>query len=141
MSKTMLRAVSCVVLSLLALSGCGMTASREPAEKAVAEFHQRLDRGDFTAIYNDGHPELKKASSEKDFTAFLEAVHRKLGKVESAEQTNWRINTFNLQTYAVLNYQTKFAEGSAVETFTYRLDGDKAVLVGYHISSQALILK
>ena len=87
------------------------------------------------------HADFKVASTEKGFVALLDAVHRKLGTVKTTEQAGWNVNSFNLQTNVVLNYKNKSAEGNAVESFNYRIDGDKAVLLGYNINSQTLITK
>jgi hypothetical protein len=136
-----------VILPLLAValsacfSGCGMREGTKAAEMAVNEFHQKLDAGEFTAIYSATHPDFKKASTEKDFVALLEAIHRKLGRVETTNQAGWNVNSHNLNTNVTLNYQTKFAGGDAVETFNYRVKGGKALLYGYNINSQALIIK
>jgi hypothetical protein len=123
------------------LTGCGAIKGKAAAEKAVSEFHDKLDKGDFKSIYSETHADFKKAATEKDFVALLEAVHRKLGKLEKSEPAGWNANTFNFQTNIVLTYKTKFAEGDAVETFNYRVDGDRAQLCGYNINSPTLITK
>ena len=123
------------------LIGCGSSKSKGTAEKAVVEFHHKLDNGDFGGIYAATHPDFKKASAEKDFVAVLAAVHRKLGNTVSADQAGWQINTINLQTNVMLSYKTQFADGDAVESFNYRIDGANALLLGYNINSQALITK
>ena len=130
-----------LMLAVFLSSGCGSTKGKATAEKAVAEFHHKLDNGDFGGIYSATHPDFKKASAEKDFVAILEAVHRKLGNTVSADQAGWRINSINLQTNVELSYKTTFSGGDAVESFNYRIDGANALLLGYNINSQTLIIK
>src|SRR5207249_8020151 len=43
--------------------------------QAVSQFHQQLDQSDFKDIYDAAHPELKTATTEKDFVALLGAIH------------------------------------------------------------------
>jgi hypothetical protein len=68
-------------------------------------------------------------------------VHRKLGVVASSDRQTWNVNYNTSGSYVTLTYRTKYAEGEATEQFVYRLESDKALLSGYHISSNALILK
>ena len=120
--------------------GCNPIKGKESAEAAVKQFHEQLNKGDFKGIYAATEADFKKASSEKDFVALLDAVHRKLGLVQSSEPNGWRINATG-HVNVVLAYKTKFAEGDGVETFNYQVEGEKAVLVGYNIASNALITK
>lgn len=130
-----------LTVTALLLNSCSAVRGKEAADKAVTQFHEQLDRGEFKAIYDAAHADLKAASSEKEFIALLEAVHRKLGNVQSSEPNGWKVNTFNFKVNVVLSYKTRFAEGDAFETFTYRVEGEKAALRGYNINSQALITK
>ena len=123
------------------LAGCGLVKGTASAEKAVNEFHEQLDKSDFKGIYAATHSDFKAAETEKDFVALLDAVHRKLGTVQNAEKAGWRVNSFNSRTDIVLNYKTKFTGGDARESFNFRMDGDKPILRGYNINSQALIVK
>jgi len=40
-----------------------------------------------------------------------------------------------------VNYATKFGEGDAEEQFVWSKNGDNLALLGYHINSNALIVK
>lgn len=40
-----------------------------------------------------------------------------------------------------LNYTTKSEQGDAQEEFLWKMKGNQAVLVGYHINSNALVTK
>jgi hypothetical protein len=142
MNKNMTRVTSLIALLLASLlSSCNPIKSSRSAEAAVVQFHTQLDKGEFADIYKATHPEFKKVSDEKSFTELLAAVHRKLGLVRSSEKSSWNVNSYNLKTNVILTYSTKFAEGTGTETFTYRIDGDKALLLGYNINSQDLITK
>jgi hypothetical protein len=129
------------ILLALAGSGCNPVKSNAAAESAVADFHQKLDAGDFKTIYDTADQGFKKAAPEKDFVALLEAIHRKLGNVQSTNRQGWNINSYNFQTYVELTYQTKFAEGDGTEKFRYRIEKGRALLLYYNINSTALITK
>jgi hypothetical protein len=130
-----------ILTMLLAVVGCAGRKGKEAAERAVNEFHHKLDASDFAGIYAATHPDFKKVATEKDFTELLEAVHRKLGTVKGSEQRSWRLNQFNLDTNAQLVYKTSFSGGEAAEQFVYRVDEKSAALLSYNINSKALIVK
>jgi hypothetical protein len=129
------------MLLALACSSCNPVKSTAAAENAVVDFHKKLDAADFKGIYDAAPEDFKKAVTEKDFVAFVEAVHRKLGNVQSSARETWNISSYNFQTYVDMSYKTKFVEGEGTESFRYRIDGDKALLIHYNINSTALITK
>jgi hypothetical protein len=140
-TKPSFLAVVLALVALAMLSGCGAVKGKAAAERAVTDFHSKLDAADFKTIYDGAHADLKQASTNKDFTILLEAIHRKLGKVQKSEEAGWNVSAVNLQTNVTLTYKTKFAEGDAIETFVYRVNRGSALLCGYNINSTALITK
>ncbi|MBN1256037.1 MAG: hypothetical protein JXA50_12240 [Deltaproteobacteria bacterium] len=71
----------------------------------------------------------------------MNAVQRKLGKVTSTSNAGWRVNTFNFTTTVLMTQKTVFEQGEGTESFTFEMDGEKAVLVGWNIQSLDLITK
>ncbi|MGZ3183055.1 MAG: DUF4019 domain-containing protein [Telluria sp.] len=128
-------------IAVFALVGCSSSEDAKLAETAVQQFHQKLDAGQFEAIYAAAGAELKDQTTLKDFTALLEAIHRKLGNLKSAEAKGWNVNYNTSGAYVTLTYASVFNEGGAGEQFVYRIDRNEARLIGYHINSAALILK
>lgn len=123
------------------LCGCSMSSDWKLAEQAVPEFHDRLDAGQFDMIYDASGEELKRAATREAFHDLLAAVHRKLGDTKSSTREGWNINYTTAGTHVTLSYSTAYAEGNAAEQFVYLLEGGKALLVGYHINSNELVLK
>jgi hypothetical protein len=126
---------------VVVVAGCSMSADTKLAEEAVARFHTMLDAAQFAAIYADAADELKKVTTQDKLTALLEAVHRKLGTVKSSMRQTWNVNYHTSGTFITLTYATSYEGGDASEQFIYRLQGADARLAGYHINSEALVLK
>ena len=111
------------------------------SEAAVSRFHEQLDSENYSAIYTQADPKLREASRQADFTALMEAIHRKLGRVQTATRRQFFVN-YNLSGMQIrLTYQTKFSGGDAEEYFVWGKSGQNLSLIGYHINSAALIIK
>jgi hypothetical protein len=126
----------------LLLSGCSETINGKAiAEPEVARFHERLKARDFEGLYESTSSEFKAAAPKTQILALFEAIDRKLGALEETKQINWNVNTYNLVTTVVLVYSTKFQDGEATETFTFRIKGDVPELLGYNIASLDMLIK
>ena len=139
-----MKTVSLVLVLGLALitSGCGaMFKGKKAAEQSIAEFHKLANEGKFSEIYSTSHSKFKSATTEKQLLELLEAVQRKLGKVTKTANAGFNVRTFNLTTTVVLTQTTTFEQGTGTETFTFLMDGDRAVLAGWQINSNELIVK
>ena len=55
--------------------------------QAVSQFHQQLDQSDFKDIYDAADPEFRRAKTEKDFVALLEAGDAKPAAMSSPTPT------------------------------------------------------
>jgi hypothetical protein len=124
------------------LGSCSSTSSKQLAEQAVNQFHQQLDSEQYHVIYLGSDEKLRQASSETEFVALLEAVHRKLGKVQQANVQSFQVGWFAGQGQVVtLVYNTRFADSPANEKFVWHITGEHPLLVGYFINSNAFITK
>jgi hypothetical protein len=127
---------------LFLLAACSETLNGKGiAEPEVTRFHEKLKQGDFESIYEDASAEFKAAVPKEKILALFEAIARKLGPLQETKLINWNVNTHNLNTVVVLVQDSKFREGQATETFTFRVDNDKAELIGYNISSLDMLIK
>jgi len=126
----------------LLLSGCSDTIhGKSIAEPEVARFHERLKARDFEALYAATSSDFRAAAPKAQIFALFEAIDRKLGPMQSTQQVNWNVNTHNLVTTVVLVYSTKFRDGAATETFTFRIKNKSPELLGYNISSLDMLIK
>ena len=128
-----------VATVVLAAASCSTKEDLETAERAVEKFHQAYNAQQFDAIYGKTTDELKKNATSEDFVAMLETVQRKLGKMTETKRTNWTVNFSAGGTTVKLVYETSFEQGKGTETFTYRVSGKKALLMGYDITSKNLL--
>ncbi|NBD19790.1 DUF4019 domain-containing protein [Aquabacterium fontiphilum] len=126
---------------IFVLAGCSMSADTQLAESQVPNFHSSFNSGDFKGVYTFAADDLKQATSEADFVALLEAVHRKLGTMESTTRETWHVNYHTSGTLVTLAYKSNYQHGEATETFVYRLKDGSAKLAGYHVNSNALITR
>jgi Protein of unknown function (DUF4019) len=140
MRRTLYALFSVVCLVFL-VAGCGGKQQIANAEAAVTQFHADLNAGNFNQIYLASDPAMKNASSQEKFVALLDAIHRKLGAVKSANRQTFFINYTTSGKFLRLTYATQYDADSATEEFVFRINGDNVTLAGYHINAEALITK
>ena len=126
-------------LVALPLTACNPAADTKAAEQGVVNFHQQLNAGQFDQIYATTDPEFKAASTQDSFTKLLSAVHRKLGNFRSGQTGNWNDSSTTGGHFVRLERTAQFDHGPAEEEFIFKVSGQEAVLVGYHIGSDTLI--
>lgn len=128
-----------VVLSAAALLvACG-DAERATADAAVRAFHNEFNAGAYESTYASASAEFRTALPQADWTSLLQAVRRKAGMFESAQQTSWLLSSGTTGTTISLTYLSKFERLKATEKFVWRIQGAKALLVNYRIDSPDLI--
>ncbi|MBW8755658.1 MAG: hypothetical protein JF595_16225 [Sphingomonadales bacterium] len=118
--------------ALLALGACQGPGSVQEANAKVATFHQRLDDGDFEAIWCDCGPDIQ-TTDKQAFARLLASMHGKLGNVRTSKQTGWRSQVDTTGSFTELTMETTFERGSGEESFVYKGSGAKQKLAGYHI--------
>ena len=127
---------------IILLTSCGSGKDIAAAQQGVGQFHSQLDSEQYHEIYAAADDSFHKATTETDFIALLQAIHRKLGKTQKSEQRTFQVGWYTGTGKTVtLGYDTNFAGGAASEQFVWGLRGDQPVLLGYHVTSNALITK
>jgi hypothetical protein len=128
--------------SFIFLVSCNSTKSKQLAEQGVSQFHSQLDSEEYHALYVGSDDRLRQATSEGDFVALLQAVHRKLGSVQQANLRTFQVAWFAGQGEMVtLFYDTRFTGGRAVEKFAFHISDNHPLLVDYFINSNASVTK
>ena len=128
-----------MLAALTVIAGCNPAADTKAAEQGVTAFHASLNAGRFDEIYTRTDADFKAISTQQDFTKLLDVIHRKLGNFKSGTTVGWNVNVNNGEHYVTLNRKADYERGPADEQFIFKLDGDKPLLVGYHINSNTLI--
>lgn len=123
------------------VAACSIADDTTLAEGQVTLFHESLNSQQFETLYENGAKELKAAATKAEFVSLLSAVHRKLGTVSASNKVSWNVNYHTSGSFVTLGYETTFENGKGTEQFVYKLSDDKAVLVGYHITSNELFTK
>lgn len=120
---------------------CSLTKGKEQGGRAAEQFHQQFNVGQYQTIYQQGDKKFQEAVTEAEFTEFLEAVRRKLGTVEKATPTGWKVNAMPMGTVVTLGYETQFSDGKGTEQFSFLISGEQATLLRYDINSPLLITR
>jgi hypothetical protein len=110
------------------------------ADPAVQEFHKKLNAGQYEKIYTEADEGLAGEGRHDELVRFLAGVHTKLGDAGVATQINIRVDATTFGSSVVAQYNTAFARGSAVETFTWVKRNGTLKLYGYDIRSNALVV-
>lgn len=118
-----------IAAMFLALSACSGTASVKDAEKQVAIFHQRLDKGQFDAVWNDSSLQLTTSESKEKLVGLLTAIHARFGNVKATKQNGWKVNVDNGVSTTEVNMETTFEKGALNERFVFlNADGGQKLL-------------
>jgi len=129
-----------IPLATMALvAGCNAAQDTKAGEAGVTNFHAALNAGKFDQIYADSGQELKSITTHQDFTKLLTAIHTKMGNFQSGKTVGWNDNATTGGHYLTLNTEAAYEHGSGQEQFVFTIVDGKAVMVGYHITSNALI--
>jgi hypothetical protein len=122
------------------VAACSSGQDFDLAQAQVAHFRELMAAQQFEKIYSEASDELKKTATEQNMVRLLSAIDRKLGAIKSAPGNGWNVNYSPSGTSVTLKFKTQFEKGTGDETFVYRITGGKALLAGYHINSQDLMV-
>jgi len=134
------RMTAAVVLlgcATLTVACTGIGDAKAQAESAIERFHQRFNNQEFSAIYDGADAAFKKAGSEAQLTDFLRPYRSRLGAFERVPQSGqWLVNWSTSGTYVTITEDSVFSQGTARETFVWRIDASGCALVRYTISNE-----
>jgi hypothetical protein len=128
------------IAAALSLAGCSAGRDLAMVERAAEQFHMRMNRERFQAIYATSGAQLKSRTRGPALTSLLSAVHRKLGRFEGGKTIRWRENVSAEGHFFAIDYAARYEKADATESFVFRIDGQDARLEGYRINSNALTL-
>jgi hypothetical protein len=106
---------------------------------SVRRFHQELNSARYEEICRDSDEGFSRGEKHDELLSILEAVHQKLGDAGFESQINMNVNATTDGTFLTADYNTTFAHGQAIETFTWIKSGGTLKLYGYSVQSKALL--
>ena len=98
-----------------------------------------MDAGHYAAIYNGSASDMKSSASQGDLIKLLTGLRSKLGNYRTGKTIGWTDNKGTGGHYVTLVRQAQFERGTAKEEFVFRIEKGRAVLAGYHVTSNALV--
>lgn len=125
-----------IAAALLAAGGCSGTASVKDAEKTVATFHQRLDKGQYDAVWADSSEFLTKSEKKEKLVGLLAAIHERFGNVKESKQNGWKVNIENGVSTTEVTMNTTFDKGTLEERFVFQNVGDAQKLLTYEFQEK-----
>jgi len=138
--KRLIRSLLSVVLFFSMLASCSVGKDAAAIDSEVSRIHGLFEAGKLHDVYSGSDPELKNATSEKDFVDLLTAVSGKLGGLQTSKRTNLQVNYVPTGKFVSATFESKFSNGMATEQFRFKLTGADYKMVGYNIESNALLL-
>src|SRR6266478_5196709 len=109
-----------IVALQFAVGSCS-TKGKEMGERAVDQFHNQFNAGQYHEIYSQSDEGFRKSTSEADTVVLFEAVRRKLGTVKNANQTTWHVNATPTGTVITFAYDVEYSEGKGTEQFVFEV--------------------
>jgi len=109
------------------------------ADPAVQQFHRQLDTGQYEVICGQAAQGFCASGAAGDAMPVLKGVHEKLGNTVSAKRGAWNVGSTTSGTFVRIQYNTTFALGPGVETFTWIKIANTFKLYGYNVQSNALL--
>ena len=128
------------ILGIVFWWSCGSSVyhNYRAARSAADQFHQRLDRADYEAIYSETSAAFRGAGSREDEIAFFERVHQKMGSSGTMTATGFHVNRQAGYAFVNQSFNTHFAQGGAQESFVWLIDNGDTLLQTYRIDAPQL---
>jgi hypothetical protein len=130
----------CALLAAILVAGCSSSEDLAAVRIQISHFRDLMAAQQFSRIYADASDDLKKSTTEKQMVDLLAAMEGKLGAAKDSQDNGWKVDFRTSGTVVTLSLKTQFERGSGIETFVYRFSGKEALLLGYNINSNDLIV-
>lgn len=129
----------------IVLTGCGLTQSKQEAEKIVAKHFQIISTNGFDAALSDYGRQFFVKTSKEQWSAVLSRVSSKLGKFQHYVIISWlaskNAGIAGSGTYVELKCQTSYSLYTAQERFTLFKSAEDSdyKIIAHNISSDRLL--
>lgn len=131
-----------IVAAGLALSACSASKDMIAADAAIARFHASLDAARYDETYDSATPGIRADVSRERWVQLVSAVHVNLGKFQSFKVTGRQERTSPQgNRFLILDLDSRYEQATVPETFTLKIEGEKAVIAGYAVNLNVLFPK
>ena len=111
----------------------GMDATLSPT---VDELFAAIDNGKFVDTYNSHtSSELQKTVSREQYEELGLTIKTRLGSMKSKKLAQFNVRQVNANQFADLVYNAEFENGSGTIRAVFKKDGERWLLVGFHVNS------
>jgi hypothetical protein len=127
-----------MLLAGLVLAGCSGKEDLGRAQAAVAAFHANYNRADYAAISADAVPGMQTAVARQQIARLIRASRDRLGQYVGGRASNMRVNYRPSGAMVSVDFKSRYSKGGeAFERFAFAKDGDRMLMTGYQINSEA----
>jgi hypothetical protein len=130
------------VISALAFvfSGCSYQADYGSSKAATDTFHQRVDRGEYGAIYDSSASGYQKAANRDISNRFFARISRKMGTCADspAAFSGYQVTTSG--TFVSMISSRACKNGKLEEQFVWLIEAGKPLLLKYNANSPLLLV-
>jgi hypothetical protein len=123
---------------LLFSFGCSMKQDMEMAQHAADEFHQSMRSHPDGKLSVRVAPLFYKSAAPAEREAYFARVHAVLGAPVSWASVGLHVDKMPAGTFLSANYRTRFENGLAQESFSWKIEDGQPYLVAYVVSSPLL---
>jgi hypothetical protein len=128
-----------LLLFLLWQCGTALYSGRRLANAAARQFHEQINSAQYEEVCREADQDFVQGEKHEELLHLLAAVHGKLGDARAYNQINMNVSASTAGTFISADYNTKFAHGDAVETFTWKKSSGTLKLYSYSVQSKALL--
>ena len=120
---------------------CRTDESRTTGEKFGQHFHELFNEEQHQQIDRLFDEPYRGSVSAADNEALFAMLKQKMGDVTQSRLTDWEVNLSTFGRTVILQYTTRYANGSGDERFILGIRGQQVVLLNYDVKSPLLMEK
>lgn len=126
------------IAGAIVLAACNPVSQMNDADAQIEEFQAHYNNGDKNALFAMTGTELRDAVTREEWDGLVDYVSARLGAIGESSQSGINVNSNNGVTLTTITRNTSFANGDAVETYTFIGSGEDMRLFGWEVEGDAL---
>jgi hypothetical protein len=145
LTRSLLFRSTLLLIGCVAIGGCGLTQSKQDAEKVLARHFQAVATNGYDSAMGDYGAQFFQKTTKDEWSKTLARLSGKLGAFQGYSVGGWQVfknaGTFGAGTTVSLKCQVTYAKYPATESFTLfkgTSDSDYKI-VGHSINSDGFL--